>query len=338
MLENNARTPKISICIPTFNRSKNLNDCIDSILLNNGIDQINYEVCISDNCSVDSTEEFVSNKIGKLPLKYFRHKAHVSRVENYKKVISLASGDFVWLIGDDDLLLPDAIYSINELIIQNNEVEFFYINSYCINSNYFDNGDLEYKLNNIDPNTKRFSSWRKDGEMNFLGLINPKISFDFLGGMFLAVFKKEKWDQNVHLLSEDLTNDLREFSHFENTFPHIKIFANSFSNSKAYFSANPLSINLFGIREWSSFSPLINSVRLIEALGEYRKNGLPLFKYLIYKNFALNNFLPDLVKIRFYSGNTGREYIKFRSLIFSNFLYPNFYLSIFYFLFKKIFK
>ena len=65
-------------------------------------------------------------------------------------------------------------------------------------------------------------------------------------------------------------------------------------------------------------------------------NGLSFFKYLLYKNYALKNFLPDMFKIIFYKGQTGIEYINPVKLIISNFLYPNFYLSIIYFFFRKI--
>ena len=154
--------------------------------------------------------------------------------------------------------------------------------------------------------------------------------------MFLSVFKRENWLRNTYILNSQAVNDVREFSHFDNTFPHVKIFSRAFSKSKAYFHSDPLSVNLSGAREWSTLSPLVNSVRLVESLKEYRINGLSFFKYLLYKNYALKNFLPDMFKIIFYKGQTGIEYINPVKLIISNFLYPNFYLSSAYFFFKKI--
>jgi hypothetical protein len=181
-----------------------------------------------------------------------------------------------------------------------------------------------------------FSSWRKDGPIKFIDLVNPKISFDFLGGMFLSVFKRENWLKNVHRLNDEALDDLREFSHYDNTFPHVKIFANAFANSNAYFHSNALTVNLSGVREWSNFSPLVNSVRIVESLSEYRRNGLSFFKYILYKNFALKNFIPDLIKMYIYKGPTGFEYVDPMRLVFFNCIYPNFYLSIIYFVFQKI--
>lgn len=100
----------------------------------------------------------------------------------------------------------------------------------------------------------------------------------------------------ANIIDKDAILDIRTFSHFDNTFPHIKIFARAFSKSNAYFNYRPLCVNLSGVREWSSKSSLINSVRLIEALKFYLREGLPYWKYLYCKNFALRNFIPDFLK------------------------------------------
>ena len=97
----------------------------------------------------------------------------------------------------------------------------------------------------------------------------------------------------------------------------------------------PLNVCLTGAREWSNMGPLVMSVRLVEALEEYKKNGLSLWTYLYCKNFALRNFLPDLINMAIHRKTSGFIYIKPINLILKNFYYPNFYLSFFYFLGRK---
>ena len=46
--------PLLSICIPTYNRSGYLEQCLESIVHQERFDEI--EVIISDNCSTDDTE------------------------------------------------------------------------------------------------------------------------------------------------------------------------------------------------------------------------------------------------------------------------------------------
>ena len=40
-----------------------------------------------------------------------------------------------------------------------------------------------------------------------------------------------------------------------------------------------------------------NERSFIEALDEYRKNGLSFWQYVYCKNYALKNFIPDLVNM-----------------------------------------
>ena len=80
------------------------------------------------------------------------------------------------------------------------------------------------------------------------------------------------------------------------------------------------------------------SVRLVEALDEYRKNGLSFWQYVYCKNYALRNFIPDLVNMIIHRKNSGFVFINPFDLIIKNFLYPNFYLSIFYFIGRRVLK
>ena len=50
----------LSICIPTYNRSEKLDNCLNSILISiQNVKERNFEICISDNCSSDNTEKIV---------------------------------------------------------------------------------------------------------------------------------------------------------------------------------------------------------------------------------------------------------------------------------------
>ena len=87
------------------------------------------------------------------------------------------------------------------------------------------------------------------------------------------------------------------FSNFENTAPHVKVFAKSFCKSDAYLIAEPLTVNLSGAREWYKLWDFIEIIRIPEALDEYRKNGLPFLRYIYCKNYALRKFFPSIFKI-----------------------------------------
>jgi glycosyltransferase involved in cell wall biosynthesis len=305
---------------------------LNSIISCSSNTYLKFQVCISDNNSSDNTEDVVKATKSLIDIKYNKNTSNLGIPKNFIKVVSMADGDFVWLIGDDDLLMPYAIEELYKLIDSHPEVDFFYANSFHLTTEFLNNYPSPFDTANLPNAMEPFSKWPNAGKMSFLELIDPKVSFDFLGGMFLSVFRRENWMRNVNVLDDKALQDSRTFSHFDNTFPHVKIFAKAFASSQAYFNKMPLSVCLSGAREWSSFYPLIHSVRLVEALQEYRNNGLPYWKYIYCKNYALNNFLPEFIYIILRKNKSGYAYINPLKLFFESALFPNFYLSSFYFI------
>ena len=143
------------------------------------------------------------------------------------------------------------------------------------------------------------------------------------------------WKENLHVIDKKLIKDPRLWSCFENTCFFIKVFCEAFSNSKAYFCAKPLSVNLLGIREWNDLYPLVEIVRMPETLDYYRSKGLNFYQYVYSKNYTLRNFFNYFFKIIINGKSMGLEYVNFRKHFFPNLIYPNAWLSIFYFIFRK---
>ena len=50
------------------------------------------------------------------------------------KAVSLSKSDFVWLVGDDDLVLSNSILNIKK-ILDKNTIDFLYVNSFNLNIN-----------------------------------------------------------------------------------------------------------------------------------------------------------------------------------------------------------
>ena len=72
-------------------------------------------------------------------------------------------------------------------------------------------------------------------------------------------------------------------SNTDNTFFYLKTCAKAFKKSKAFFCAKPLSINLQGVREWTSVYYLVEIIRIPEILDYYRKQGMNFFAIFIVK-------------------------------------------------------
>ncbi|MFH1263753.1 MAG: glycosyltransferase family 2 protein [Pseudomonadota bacterium] len=323
---------QLSICIPTYNRSAHLRNCLNSTILNRSRERIDFEICVSDNASTDDTPEVVRRAQEKIPIRYQRQSENLGMARNILRVVEMAKGDFVWIVGDDDLLLPHALEKLSALIQSHPSVEYFYINSWHLSAQHVLSLPQPFDTSDLPTNMKPFSPRSASGEMMFFDLIDPDISFDFLGGVFLSVFRREAWIRHVDVLDPAALSDSRTFSNLDNTFPHVKIFSKAFASSRAFYRAEPLSVCLTGAREWAPLYPLIRSVRFVEILNEHRKNGLHWFRYLRCRHRALHCFLPDLFRMYSDPKRTGLAYIRPLRLVLSNCLFPNFYLSPFYFL------
>ena len=64
---------------------------------------------------------------------------------------------------------------------------------------------------------KSHSNNKNSKRLNFFDLIDKEISFDYLLGVYVCVFRREKWNQNLHLINKKLISDPRLWSNFENT-------------------------------------------------------------------------------------------------------------------------
>ena len=296
----------------------------------------NFEVCISDNCSDKNIKKLIQPYRKKLNIRFNKNKKNLGFALNLLKVSDMATGDFIWFLGDDDLIVRNGIEKLEKILKKNNDCDFFWINSYFLNKEYLENFSYPFNTKNLPKNMQTHSLLKKDKRLKFFDLIDKKISFDFLLGIFVCVFRRDKWKQNQNVIDRKLIKDKRVWSNFENTCFFIKIFCAAYSKSNAYFCARPLSVSLHGIREWSSIYEMVEIVRIPEALDYYRSKGLNFTSYIINKNYALRNFFNYFFKILIYGDKMGRNYINFKKHFFYNLIYPNAWLSIFYFIFRKL--
>ncbi len=318
---------KLSICIPTYNRSALLENCLRSIVASRRGAGLGIEVCVSDNGSTDDTEGVVRRAQASLPIRYRRNERNLGIPRNFLQVVAMAEGEFAWLLGDDDLLLPTALADLAQRMQDHPGVDHFFANAFQLDVQFLRRYPHPFDTANLPAGMALWSTAPGSRELPFFGLIDPAISFDFLGGMFLSVFRRQRWNEHAGALDREAIADSRTFSHFDNTFPHVKILARALAQSRAHFSAAPLTVCLSGAREWAPMGCLVRSVRLVEALDEYRRCGLPFLQYVRCRNFALRTFLPDLAYMFVRRKTSGFEYLELPKMLLSNAPYPNVYAS-----------
>lgn len=97
--------PKISICIPTFNRVKLLPFAIDSVLQQTYQD---LELIICDDGSCDGTPKLISQYTDSR-IRYIRHSQNIGKSNNMRAGFEAARGEYFIKFDDDDRLTPDFL-------------------------------------------------------------------------------------------------------------------------------------------------------------------------------------------------------------------------------------
>ena len=108
--------PRLSICIPTFNRLQYLEGLINSLLPKAKLGCV--EVCISNNHSTDGTGEYLEKLAQRegTTLKIASQYENIGIDRNMIAAIAMASGNYIYPLGDDDFLSGECVDSILEEI------------------------------------------------------------------------------------------------------------------------------------------------------------------------------------------------------------------------------
>jgi glycosyltransferase involved in cell wall biosynthesis len=97
----------VSICIPTYNGTRYLKECLDSALAQTFED---FEVVVVDDGSTDSTMDVArqySRSDGRV--RVWRNERNLGLVENWNRCVGLARGEWVKFLFQDDLLEPSCL-------------------------------------------------------------------------------------------------------------------------------------------------------------------------------------------------------------------------------------
>lgn len=107
--------PKLSICIPTYNREPFLRHLLNSIISQGNVSKV--QIAISDNASTDATQEMVAQFENAYPnIVYYRWSSNQGADRNYLKAVEISSGEYCWLMGSDDLIPDGAIRSVLDFL------------------------------------------------------------------------------------------------------------------------------------------------------------------------------------------------------------------------------
>lgn len=141
---------KLSICIPTYNRRKYLEQSIN-VLLPQLSDEV--EVLISNNCSTDDTDDYCKTLDSRI--KYHKQSENTGFDGNFLWLLENATGKYIIILSDDDYFEDGAVNRLIEFL-EDKEIGLGIINSKshlkdgCMTDLIYGSGeDIVYSENQI---------------------------------------------------------------------------------------------------------------------------------------------------------------------------------------------
>ncbi|CAN1487152.1 WcaA Glycosyltransferases involved in cell wall biogenesis [Burkholderiaceae bacterium] len=113
-------SPKVSICVVTYNQEKYIEQCLQSL-----VDQktnFDFEIVVADDCSADNTREIVSAFAEKYPkiFRLFLHEKNIGAYSNLRFVHEQALGEYIAHMDGDDYALPGKLQAQADILDRDN--------------------------------------------------------------------------------------------------------------------------------------------------------------------------------------------------------------------------
>jgi glycosyltransferase involved in cell wall biosynthesis len=124
----NPPRPLLSCSITTYNRAPWLSHSLPRLLEMTRPWRDLVEVVVCDNASTDDTPGVVSRFKGERNFAAHRNAQNVGMLGNLGATARVSRGAYIWLLGDDDLIVEGAIEDVIEGLVRHPEVEMAYMN------------------------------------------------------------------------------------------------------------------------------------------------------------------------------------------------------------------
>lgn len=213
--------PVVSVLIPSFNHETYVQESINSIIKQT---YKNIELIVIDDGSKDRTwqkiQEMKNACEKRFSRVYFETKENEGRCKTYNKLISLAKGEFIYIIASDDVAKPHAIETEVKFLQENQDYVLVVGDNELINHNslrigwdkhhnsvnisealYRTFGEALQKDNkNIDFNSSKFGMYETFVTKNYIpnGYLIRKTALDKIG-LFTDEAPLEDWWMHLQL-------------------------------------------------------------------------------------------------------------------------------------------
>ena len=285
--------PLLSICVPTYNRAKFLRVMLQALLPQVAEFQDQVEVWIIDNASPDDTQNVLRESEALGPFRSVRNDENTGPLRNVLKgPCELATGKYVWVIGDHNLMVPEAIRQLVSTLSCQPELRLFYANFRV--TSYPDNwpenakggheGFFHYTAN-YEIASRRVDHWQE--------LIHSRSYL--CTQVYAHIVRTEIWQ--AYWKEKDLPESYTDSA---STYPHTHMIVDVALDEPAYYIGSPLITIFNGAQSWGAYATQskVFFIGLPDLIELFRKRGLEPRRICDAKNCA-RSCVRELMLTRF---------------------------------------
>lgn len=180
-------SPLVSILIPSSN-PRYFAEALDSALAQTWQ---NCEIVICDDCETDEIETIAASRAGQMGIRYYKNPERLRARKNFEKCLSLATGEYVKFLNDDDLLEPDCVATMLEAFRQIPDLVLATSHRWRIDANSRVMDDMPATRPAVD----------RDLLVDGVTLANAVVMYglNFIGEPSTAMFQRRSFDHRPHI-------------------------------------------------------------------------------------------------------------------------------------------
>lgn len=260
--------PLLSIGIPTFNRATRLRVALEALLPQTKSCNEQVEVLVSDNASTDDTALVIEDFSRKFSIRSSRNQNNLGPVSNMIHLATkMACGEYVWILGDDDLVAPDAVQRVLDTIRAHQNLDVFYLNfrvarypTHWPDHAYGGYSGPYESTANTDQSLHVQPRWEE--------LVRPE---NWMATqVYCHVVRKKMWDE---YWSDRVPGPT--YSHARWTWPHSFMIAESMVGKNCIYVGDPVLTVFEGGQSWKNETARVVLLRIPELLAFYSHIGVP---------------------------------------------------------------
>ena len=191
--------PRWSVMIPTYNCSKYLKACLESVLIQAKADN-EMQIAVIDDFSTDDNIEELVRKIGRGRIEFYRQQQNVGSLRNFETCIKKSRGELIHILHGDDLVKPQFYTEIENLFTKYSSIGAAFTGL----SNIDENGDLIEQNTLVRERAGIIENWlmeiSKCQLLQTCSIVVKRKVYEELGSFF-AVHYGEDWEMWIRIAS-----------------------------------------------------------------------------------------------------------------------------------------